>query len=327
MTAASTGIDPPSCGTQGLVTGLDSMATNLDLDLELRFALFEHIQRLRNNGGGLVTSSDLNLGLDFHGQRVPIWNQQQGIFTPAVLREFGIALTVQTSYKSPYDDRLDDDDRLVYKYRGQDPQHRDNRAMRRAFEMMRPLLYLVAVKPGVYEPVLPCYVVGDVPEQLAFLMVADSERYINPLVSDPANADPRKAYVTREVKQRLHQARFRTAVLTAYGEQCAMCRLRHVPLLEAAHILPDRDIRSLPEVPNGLSLCRIHHGAYDVGILGVDPDYVIHLRADILDEIDGPMLRHGLQEIHGIRLQTPRRRQDRPNPEFLAERFHRFQAA
>jgi putative restriction endonuclease len=303
------------------------VTTNLDLDLELRFALFEHIQRLRERAGGVVSSADLSLGLSFRGQRVPIWNQQQGIFTPAILREFGIALTVQTSYKSPYDDRLDDDDRLVYKYRGQDPQHRDNRAMRRAYELMRPLLYLVAVKQGLYEPIFPCYVVGDVPEQLAFLMVADAEQYINPITVDPARADPRKAYVTREVKLRLHQARFRTAVIAAYREQCAMCRLRHVALLEAAHILPDRDVRSLPEVPNGLSLCRIHHGAYDVGILGIDPDYKIHLRADILDEIDGPMLRHGLQEIHGSSLAVPRREKDRPNKEFLAERFDRFRAA
>jgi putative restriction endonuclease len=303
------------------------VTTNLDLDLELRFALFEHIQRLRDRAGGVVTSAELSLGLEFHGQRIPIWNQQQGIFRPAILREFGIALTVQTSYKSPYDDRLDDDDRLVYKYRGTDPEHPDNRAMRRAYEMMRPLLYLVAIKQGVYEPVFPCYVVGDVPEQLAFLMVADSERYINPVVQDPAESDPRKAYITREVKQRLHQARFRTAVLTAYGEQCAMCRLRHVPLLEAAHILPDRDVRSLPEVPNGLSLCRIHHGAYDVGILGVDADYKIHLRSDILNEIDGPMLRHGLQEIHGGTLAVPRATRHKPNREFLAERFIRFRAA
>jgi putative restriction endonuclease len=69
-----------------------------------------------------------------------------------------------------------------------------------------------------------------------------------------------------------------------------MCRLRHTPLLDAAHILPDRDERGNPEIPNGLSLCKIHHSAYDVGILGVDPDCRIHLRSDVLEEHDGPML-------------------------------------
>ena len=49
-----------------------------------------------------------------------------------------------------------------------------------------------------------------------------------------------------------------------------MCALRHEPLLDAAHILPDRDERGNPVVANELSLCRIHHGAYDIGIVGVD---------------------------------------------------------
>ncbi|MBA3260853.1 MAG: HNH endonuclease [Gemmatimonadales bacterium] len=138
---------------------------------------------------------------------------------------------------------------------------------------------------------------------------------------------PLKAYATRVVKQRLHQERFRYLVLSAYRGQCAMCRLRHTPLLDAAHILPDRDERGNPEIPNGMALCRIHHGAYDVGILGVDPDYKVHLRADVLEEHDGPMLRHGLQELHGVGIQTPRRAEHLPNRGYLAERFKQFLAA
>jgi putative restriction endonuclease len=53
----------------------------------------------------------------------------------------------------------------------------------------------------------------------------------------------------------------------------------------------------LPEVPNGLALCKIHHSAYDVNILGVSPDYRVHIRSDVLREHDGPMLRWGLQEM------------------------------
>ena len=42
-------------------------------------------------------------------------------------------------------------------------------------------------------------------------------------------------------------------------------------------------------------------------------------RANLLAEIDGPMLRHGLQERHGQPLMTvPRRRAERPDPELLA---------
>ncbi len=106
-----------------------------------------------------------------------------------------------------------------------------------------------------------------------------------------------------------------------------MCRLRHTVLLDAAHILPDSDPRGRATVTNGLSLCKIHHGAFDTGILGVDPDYRIHLRQDVLDEHDGPMLLHGLQEIHGSAIETPRDKAKRPNRDFLAERFERFRAA
>jgi putative restriction endonuclease len=301
---------------------------NFDLDLELRLAVFEHVHRLRDAGGGVISWRALNEGIVFRGRRVPIWNYQKGIFRPALLRESGAALSVQTSFDSPYDDRWHpDDDRLVYRYRGTDPDHPDNRALRRALELQRPVLYLVAVKKGVYQPVFPCYVVGDVPERLTFFLMADAEGFVSPAGDDADTSFPRKAYITREVMVRLHQQRFRSLVLTAYREQCAMCRLRHTPLLDAAHILPDRDERGRPEVPNGLSLCRIHHGAYDIGILGVDPDYHIHLRRDVLDELDGPMLKHGLQELNGERIELPRRERDRPNREFLAERFERFRVA
>jgi putative restriction endonuclease len=300
---------------------------SLDLDLELRLAVFDHVQRLAAASGGLATAQMLNAGLTFHGERVPIWNQQKGIFRPAILRESGAALSIQTSFDGPYDDRHDvADDQLLYRYRGTDPQHPDNRAVRRAMELGRPLLYLVAVDPGIYDPVFPCYVVGDAPAQLAFHLMADAQgRRVAEI--DPRLNIPLKAYATRAVKQRLHQERFRYLVLGAYRRRCAMCQLRHTPLLDAAHILPDRDERGLPEIPNGLALCRIHHGAYDVGILGVDPKYRIHLRQDVLDEHDGPMLKHGLQELHGREIELPRRPDHRPNPLYLAERFSRFEAA
>lgn len=299
-----------------------------DYDLRLRLALFEHVDRLRRETGGVVTSKRLNQGFMFEGRQIPIWNQQQGIFRPAALRESGVALTAQTSFRSPYDDRADPaDDRFVYKYRGQDPDHPDNVAMRRAMETTRPILYLVAVQPGVYEAIFPTYVVGDAPEQLSFMLLADTAGAIAAGSLDPDLHAPLKAYVTREVKHRLHQRRFRYLVLDAYRERCAMCSLRHAALLDAAHILPDRDERGNPQVPNGLALCRIHHGAYDVGIVGVDPDYLLHVRRDILDEIDGPMLRHGLQELHGGKLTVPRSAAKRPNREYLAERFEAFRAA
>lgn len=264
---------------------------------------------------------------------VPVWNPQQGIFKPKVLGRDGAALTIQTSAESPYEDTHDPAaGHFIYKYRGTDPGHADNVAMRKAMAAQRPLLYLVAVDPGVYDAIFPVYIVGDDPGLLQFTLVADEAQALIGVASTAADADPilthaRRGYVTRAVMQRLHQQHFRRIVLHAYREQCAICRLRHTELLDAAHILEDRDPRGEPLISNGLGLCKIHHSAYDANIVGIDPDTRVHVRQDILEEIDGPMLQYGLQAVHNARLILPRRPEHQPNRDFLAERFDRFRAA
>jgi putative restriction endonuclease len=143
------------------------------------------------------------------------------------------------------------------------------------------------------------------------------------LVSD---ADVRR-YATREALVRLHQQRFRTAVLRAYTTRCAVCRLREAPLLQAAHIIDDRDECGVATIANGISLCAIHHLAYDRNLLGIDPRGVVHIARRLLDENDGPMLRTGLQGFHGASILQPRRPDERPDPDRLEARFVRFSAA
>ena len=296
------------------------------LDDEVRAATFAFIQRLRERWGGRIPRQELMAGVTIGGERVPIRNYQKGIFKPALLGREGAALSVQTSAESPYADVHDSDTgRFVYKYRGTNPDHPDNVALRRAYWAQRPLLYLVAVDPGVYDAVLPVYVTADDPAALAFTLAAD--QVLTPVAGDPAVTAVRREYATRAVMQRLHQQQFRRLVLGAYRDQCAICRLRHVELLDAAHILPDRDPRGEPVVSNGLGLCKIHHSAYDAHIIGIDPEARVHVRVDVLEEVDGPMLRYGLQAVHDTRLVLPRREEHRPNREFLAERFDRFRAA
>jgi len=297
-----------------------------DLDEELRAATFALVQQLRERYGGRIPRRELMAGVSLRGERVPIWNYQKGIFKPAALGRHGAALSVQTSAGSPYADEHDADaGHFVYKYRGTDREHPDNVALRRAMWAQRPIVYLVAVDPGFYDAVLPVYVAGDDPAALHFTLVADQLNARTP--GDPALTVVRREYATRAVMQRLHQQQFRRLVLSAYQERCAICRLRHLELLDAAHILPDRDPRGEPVVTNGLGLCKIHHSAYDAHIIGIDPDARVHVRVDILAEVDGPMLRYGLQAVHGTRLNLPRRGEHRPNRDFLAERYERFRAA
>jgi len=114
----------------------------------------------------------------------------------------------------------------------------------------------------------------------------------------------------------------------AYEAQCAVCSLGHGALLDAAHIVPDGEPLGEPVTRNGLALCKIHHAAYDQNILGISPDRVIFINEAVLREVDGPMLKHGIQNFHGETLRKlPARRDEQPDPDRLALRFDDFRKA
>jgi putative restriction endonuclease len=79
-------------------------------------------------------------------------------------------------------------------------------------------------------------------------------------------------------------------------------------------------------VSNGLSLCSIHHRAFDEDLVGVDPGLGVHVSRRLLDEDDGPML-DVLKGFHGTVLSAPSKRLWRPDPERLELRFARFRSA
>jgi putative restriction endonuclease len=140
-------------------------------------------------------------------------------------------------------------------------------------------------------------------------------------------SDARHAYLTATIKVRLQQRSFREKVLEAYKSQCAFCRLKHRELLDAAHIIPDNFPESTSTIENGISLCKLHHSAYDSFILGVTPDYIIQVRKDILEEEDGPVLQHGLKDLHQAKLTLPTSRHQWPSQEALEWRYERFAKA
>lgn len=275
----------------------------------------------------------MDAGFDFQGERIRFANERMGIWRPRQLGKEGAALSITTAavrkgIAPKYDDQIGSEDGwFEYRYQGDDPFTWTNVAVRNAWLRKVPLIYFYGIAPGLYEALWPVYVDDDEKERLTFHLAVDSVAIGKPTLFAGGSTAPLKAYATVTAKQRLHQRRFRQLVVTAYGGRCTVCRLRKPPLLDAAHILPDRDARGLPEVPNGLSLCRIHHGAYDLGILGISPEYRVHIRQDVLEEKDGPMLLHGLQEMDLTPIELPRRAESRPNRDYLAERFERFRAA
>jgi putative restriction endonuclease len=309
---------------------------SLDLDWRLRLAAFAELQRIRDtrNGVDVVTSDELARGFDFEGARIRLAPTRQGIWKPRQLGPDGAALTILTAAPrpgrpAPYDDQLDEaTGYFIYRYEGTDPNNPRNRSVRRALELRRPLIYLIGVQPAVYQAVFPVFVTQDSPRTLSFRVEKDVDvAVLDPMRIDVDTRAPDREYATRAVKVRLHQRRFHDLVMRAYRTSCAICRLRHASLLDAAHILEDRHERGLPEIPNGLALCKIHHSAYDNNIVGIDPDYRVHINDNVLAERDGPMLQHGLKEMHGVKLLLPRAEAQKPNREFLAERFDRWKVS
>jgi putative restriction endonuclease len=187
-----------------------------------------------------------------------------------------------------------------------------------------PLIWFFGVGTALYLPTFPVFIVGEEREELQFSVDAVSGGSLRP--ESPLEETLRR-YITVETKRRLHQPIFRATVMRAYETRCAVCALGHSPLLDAAHIVPDRDEGGIAAVRNGLALCKIHHAALDARILGVRPDYVVEIKADLLEEIDGPMLKYGLQERHGQSLMVlPRSRRERPDVSLLEQSYTSFLA-
>ena len=261
----------------------------------------------------------LDQGFAFRGRRVPFLNYQKGIYRAAAQRG-PAALSVNTSYKSPYSDE-ETPDGFVYAYRAGSIDQPDNRALRAAHALQVPIVYFVGTRPGWYRPEWPVFVAEDRPEQRAVLLTTgrmvgpyDEREWILP-------AEPiERRYAVRETRVRLHQARFRGRVLPAYANQCTICRLKETRLLDAAHIVADTDAAGEPTVTNGLSLCSIHHRAFDENLVGVSPDYVVEVHPRLRDEEDSAPTRRPRSSAGGNCRSTRQRRLRSPRQPTQADR-------
>lgn len=306
--------------------------TTGDLDIEMRMTAFGSVRDLLSRNG-VLTANDLKAGFEFCGERVPLINPQRGIFKPKEMKHLLSIRTVfpKVGAKVWYDDQrlahsqiFNERESVEYAFMGTDPDAADNRWLREAYESRIPIIYFLGVSPGRYVALIPAFICGWdralLKARVAFNTVTDEYQPVTENVSE-------RRYALREVQQRLHQASFREAVITAYDGRCALSNLPEALLLDAAHIVSDKDERlGQPVVPNGIPLTKIHHAAFDAHLIGIDADFKIHVSERLLSQNDGPML-EALKQLKGHVLRLPRRPQDYPSQDRLASRFEKFRAS
>ena len=302
-----------------------------DIDWPIRVAAMDALQRLVRQYGEVLPWELIDAGFPYQGETLHFANRARGIFWPRHMRE--TALSIKTTVprqgrEARYDD-LRSNDEFQYRFQGTDVESRDNRRIVRGMEWDVPLIYFYGIEPGTYRPIWPVYISEVNPSELSFTVVTAPQdaQLLEPglHVADPKLLSLERRYATVQMKKRLHQAAFRQHVLRAYSQRCAVCRFPRPELLDAAHILPDRDERGRPEVANGLSLCKLHHGAFDADLLGIRPNGIIEIAPRLLAERDGPTLEYGLKGFAGKALEIlPEAPSQQPRRDYLAERYERF---
>lgn len=295
----------------------------LEQERIFRESLFNRVSELANTHDGMLSRQELSEFV-YDGEIVRLIDPQGGIWNPGASwtasPALSATLSINTTLSGIYDDQEVADGLWRYDYQSGGVEGK-NTKLRKAWELQLPIIWFRQQEIGRrYVPYL-VYVVDDFPE-LGYCLISPD---LSLSLAIKTGDEIQKRYALREMKQRLHQPAFRAKVLSAYGVRCAVCNLQMGALLEGAHITPDSDPNSSTKVNNGICLCKIHHSAYDATLLGIDTDFSIHIRADVMQESDGPMLKYGLQEMHGKDLILPSQQDHWPDLSRLSHRFHEFE--
>jgi putative restriction endonuclease len=142
----------------------------------------------------------------------------------------------------------------------------------------------------------------------------EQERLLRALNDEPQLTEDETQYT--EVERQVRDTAFAELVKAAYDETCVVCgRSRETPdgqpEVEAAHIYPKRT-GGADDVRNGLTLCKLHHWAFDSGWLSLTDDHEV-LVADA-PERDGY---HEFKQLEDRGIRLPDEEQAEPASMFI----------
>ena len=304
----------------------------MDPDRRIRGAAFAAIEKLSRQHGGQIPWQVIRVGFQAGGETVLFANRAKGIFKP---RQMSAALSIKTTVPRAgrslwYRDQsvgatnLDDATGLL-RYdlsRGgrEDP---TNRALQAAMRRGAPLIYFMGVSPATYQPVFPVWV-EDFRQEEGYVLLATADFAVAEVVSPVAAVREgiEASYSAITTRIRNHQAWFSARTKAAYRWRCAFSGLPVRELLVGAHIVPDAE-GGPPSVRNGICMSALHHVAFDSHLIGVDPDYRVHVASPLREQQDGDLLAN-IKRIDGARLRLPQAPEDWPDRRFLDRRFKQF---
>lgn len=304
-----------------------------DPDWAIRAKAFEVLEHLSLEFNGRIPWHRINAGFEFQGENIKFASQALGIFKP---RRMSAALSVKTVVPKAgrniwYQDQekaFDFDSGLLsYDLANSRLDVGANAQLKRAYEMKAPIIYFRGVEPAVYDAVCPVWIEHfDTAERRVLLAAPDvvhsNLSSVNALASSQIEVrEP--SWANAQSKRRNHQAWFSSVVKSAYGYRCAFSGLPLRNLLVGAHIIPDAEAGPVA-VTNGICMSTLHHSAFDSFLIGVDPDYRVHVARNVLEERDGPIL-ESLKGLDRKKLRLPANEAERPSPNYLEQRFKQFE--
>ncbi len=300
--------------------------------MDLVNTAFKQVKNLELIYGDSIPSAAIEAGFTFNCETVLLLNRAGGIFKPRQMTE-GV-LSIKTTIPrnggiNIYNDQLTDDGYYQYSLQTGDPRGGRNKCLWQAYEAKQPFIYFHAVAPAVYKALWPCFIDNIFPEEgFARVLVGIAKpSFTTHKIEYSIPNEIESRYMVRESKVRLHQAAFRSAVLDVYSNRCAVTGMVEPKLIDAAHIIPDAEVGTSQLINNGIALSNIHHRAYDRGLIGIDPDYRIHVSDDIESIDDNSFIQNAFMDYDQKLLFLPSNIKNRPDSDSLAQRFERFKRA
>ena len=308
-----------------------------DPDAHIRSAAFSAMEKLvRYQPNGLVRWDAIHQGFQVGAEHIHFANRARGIFKP---RQMSAALSIKTVVPRAgrptwYSDQGLASSKLdaltgLWHYdlaRGGLDDH-TNRALQTAMYRGAPLIYFIGVREKTYQPVFPVWVEDFDPDAGHVLLAAADigDNRLSSVAAARSNLplSVETSWTLRTTRARNHQAWFSTRTKAAYQWRCAFSGLPIRQLLVGAHIVPDAE-GGPASVRNGICMTTLHHTAFDSNLIGVDPDFRIHVSPSLHEQKDGTLLAN-IKDLAGQRIQLPDNPMDEPDSNLLEQRFNQFE--